>query len=258
VGAWIWPARLVVAVALIIPAAARAQIEPSAALDGVDGAAVLGALARECYDAGLAPDMPSDSIMDCSGVIEERSTGALTADEPNGDGRIVITHRLRFSVLERAEGGRVSGVAWTETEELGGIVEQPVTSEDYLRRVQRVLTAVIARLREQVAPPWAGRYESEQAWHLAAHLRAVSHCDANLASMTAESVAAELETIGLRAIDDDTRDRCEQLYTHLFEWGLARGDTAPTVAKYARYRAALPAEQRLCGGLLAPDAVCRP
>ena len=93
--------------------------------------------------------MPSDSIMDCSGVIEERSTGALTADEPNGDGRIVITHRLRFSVLERAEGGRVSGVAWTETEELGGIVEQPVTSEDYLRRVQRVLTAVVARLRDK-------------------------------------------------------------------------------------------------------------
>ena len=133
-----------------------------------------------------------------------------------------------------------------------------MTSEDYLRRVQRVLTAVVARLRAQGAPPWAGRYESEQAWHLDAHLRAVRHCDANLASMTAESVAAELETIGLRAIDDDTRDRCEQLYTHLFEWGLARGDTAPSVAEYARYRAALPAEQRLCGGLLAPDAVCRP
>ena len=241
-------ARLVVAVALVISGRVHAQTEPVVALDGTDGAAVLGALAKECYEARLTPEMPTATIMDCSSFSEE----------PADEGGVVVTHRLRFTLLERGDESRVSAAAWTETEELGSIIEQPVTSEEYLQRVQRVLTAVVARLRSQTAPPWVGRYESEQAWHLDAHLNAVRHCDANLASMTAESVAAELESIGLRALDDDTRDRCEQLYTHLFEWGLARGDTGPTVVEYARYRAALPAEQRLCGGSLAPDAACRP
>jgi hypothetical protein len=251
-------ARLVVALAFAVPVATGAQTEPSAALGDIDGAAVLDALAKECYEARLAVDRPSPSIMDCSGIADERAIDSATVEEPNDEGRIVVRHRIRFTALERAGAGRISAEAWTETEELGGVIEQPVTSEDYLLRVQRVLTAVVARLRSPAPPPWAGRYESEQAWHLDAHVRAVSHCDANLAKMTAESVAAELETIGLRALDDDTRDRCEQLYTHLFEWGLARGDSEPSVAEYARYRAALPAEQRICGGLLAPDAVCRP
>ena len=65
-------------------------------------------------------------------------------------------------------------------------------------------------------------------------------------------------SIGLRPLYEDARDRCEQLYTHLFEWSLARGDSDPTVAEYARYRAALPAEQRVCTGQLAPDASCAP
>ena len=241
-------ARLIVAAALAMPAAARAQTEPVVTLGDTDGPTVLAELAKECYAARLAPDMPTSTIMDCSSFDEDSG----------GEGQPVVTHRLRFTLLERGVDSRVSAAAWTETEELGSIIEQPVTSEEYLQRVQRVLTAVVARLRSQSAPPWTGRYESEQAWHLDAHLNGVRHCDANLASMTAESVAAELESIGLRALDDDTRDRCEQLYTHLFEWGLARGDTQPTVAEYARYRAALPAEQRLCGGALAPDAVCRP
>jgi hypothetical protein len=85
----------------------------------------------------------------------------------------------------------------------------------------------------------------------------VSHCDANLANMSAASVGADLESIGLRALGDDTRDRCEQLYTHLFEWGLARGNAQPSVERYERYRAALPPEQRVCSGQLARDATCR-
>ena len=76
--------------------------------------------------------------------------------------------------------------------------------------------------------------------------------------MAAESVAAELRSVGLYPLYDDTRDLCEQLYTHLFEWGLARGDADPTVAEYARYRDALPPEQRICTGQLAPDASCPP
>ena len=111
---------------MAIPAAARAQIEPSVALDGVEGTAVLDALAKECYEAGLAPDMPSPSIMDCSGVIEER----FLEGAPNDEGRLIVTHRLRFTSIERADTGRIGAEAWTETEELGSVIEQPVTSEE--------------------------------------------------------------------------------------------------------------------------------
>jgi len=241
--------------ALSLVAAARAQTEPSVALGRVDGAAALEALARECYEARLAPEMPSDAILDCSAVTAERALGA--ADAPNGDTRIVVKHNVRFTLLERADADRIGAEAWTETEELGTVIEQPVTAEEYLKRVQRVLNAVIARLTVHGAAPWAGRYDSEQAWHLDAHLHAVSYCDANLSRMTLESVTRELETVGLRPLDDDTRDRCEQLYTQLFEWGLARGDAAPSVAAYARYRSTLPPELRLCSGQLAPDATCK-
>ena len=192
--------------------------------------------------------------MDCSAVIEER----LLTGAPDGDDRLVVTRRLRFTLLERPDGGRIGAEAWTEIEELGSVIEQPFTSAEYLRRVQRVLSVAVARLRSTAPPPWAGRYESEQAWHLDAHLKAVSHCDANLARMTPESVAAELESVGPAPPREDTRDRCEQLYTHLFEWGLARGDANPTVVEYGRYRATLPAEQRACTGQLAPDASCPP
>jgi hypothetical protein len=231
-----------------------AQVEPSVSFENLDGAQVMSAIGTECYEAGLLPEMPAADILDCSGVIEERFVGGAPANED----RIVVTHRLRFTLLEREEAGRVAAEAWTETEELGNVIEQPVTAEEYLRRVQRVLTSVVARQKSPESPPWAGRFDSEQAWHLQAHLDAVSHCNANLASMTAESVAADSRSIGLRPLGDDTRDRCEQLHTYLFEWGLARGDADPTVAEYARYRAALPPDRRPCTGLLAPDAVCPP
>jgi hypothetical protein len=248
---------MLVAALLGVVASAGAQTEPGVALDGVAGAAALRALERECYEAGLTVDASNDPIIDCSAVIEERVVGGASAELDEGAERIVVRHKLRFTLLERAGAeGRIRAEAWTETEELGTVIEQPVTSQEYLRRVDRVLAAVVARLEGNAAPPWAGRFESEQAWHLEAHVRAVSHCDANLARMTAESVAAELATIGLRPTGDDRRDRCEQLYTHLYEWGLARGNAAPTVADYARYRAALPPEQRICSGQLALDASC--
>jgi hypothetical protein len=230
----------------------RAQSPLGVALDGVDGAAAFNALAQECYEAGLWSAMPSDSIMDCSDPLDERAVaaeGELTA--------AVVRRKVRFTLIERAGGGRIAAEAWTETEELGTVIEEPVTSADYLSRVQNVLNDVVARLRARDAAPWAGRFESEQAWHLAAHLRAVAHCDANLSSMTAAAVAAELESVGLRPLDDDTRDRCEQLYTHIYEWALVRSGVEPTVQGYVRHRAALPPEQRTCSGQLAWDATCR-
>jgi hypothetical protein len=244
--------RAFAAVGWVLAATGHAQTEPTVALGGVDGRAALDALARECYEAGLVPEMSSAEILDCSTVIEERVLAGAAED------RIVVTHKIRFTLFGRAAEARIGAEAWTETEERDNVIEQPVASADYLRRVQRVLNGVVARLGSTAPPPWVGRYESEQAWHLAAHLRAVSYCDANLQSMTPESTAEELASIGLRPQYDGTRDRCEQLYTHLYEWGLARGEENPTVSDYSRYRAALPPEQRGCTGQLAPDATCRP
>lgn len=247
--------KLLIGVALVAAtAAADAQITLGVSLDGVERAAVFNALARECYEAGMWSDMPTDSIMDCADPVE-----ASTSSEAPDAGVVsaVVRHKLRFTLIERAGAGRIGAEAWTETEELGTVIEESVTSEEYLRRVQGVLAAIVARLGARGAPPWAERFASEQAWHLEAHLRAVLHCDANLASMTADSVATELESIGLRALGDDTRDRCEQLYTHIYEWGLVRGGAEPSVQEYVRYRASLPPEQRLCSGQLARDATCR-
>lgn len=214
---------------------------------------MFNALAQECYEAGLWSEMPSDSIMDCTAVIEERSAGTVEPGATEPVDLVVVRHKLRFLLLERA----VSADAWTEIEELGTTIEQPITDDEYLRRLEDVLGNVVARVRAAGPPPWAGRYESEQAWHLDAHLNAVRLCDAGLARMTAESVAASLDSVGLRPISDDTRDRCEQLYTHIYEWGLARGEVSPTLENYTRYRAALPAERRTCSGQLARDASCR-
>jgi hypothetical protein len=75
--------------------------------------------------------------------------------------------------------------------------------------------------------------------------------------MTPASVGAQLESVGLRALDAGTRDRCEQLFTHIYEWALVRRDAEPTVQAYLRYRGSLPPEQRLCSGQLAWDAACR-
>jgi hypothetical protein len=240
------------ALAAAAASAAGAQTSPGVSFENLESAAVFNALAQECYEAGLWSEMPSDAIMDCADPVEG---GAADADAPVAG--TAVRRKVRFTLIERGGGGRIAAEAWTETEELGTVIEEPVTSVEYLGRVQGVLSAVVARLREREAQPWAPRFESEQAWHLAAHLRAVSHCDANLASSTAASIGAELESIGLRALDDDARDRCEQLYTHLYEWGLARGDAAPTVQAYRRYRASLPPEQRVCSGQLAWDATCR-
>jgi hypothetical protein len=248
----------VLAAALGFGEAARAQPTMSVPLGGASGSAVLNALAQECYEAGLWSEMPSDSIMDCTAVLEERTAGAAVPEDAEPADVVVVRHKLRFTLLERRVGeGSVSADAWIETEELGTTIEQPITSDDYLRRAHAVMQQVVARLAGGGPPPWAGRYESEQAWHLDAHLNAVRLCDAGLARMTAESVAADLERVGLRPIGDDTRDRCEQLYTHIYEWGLARGNAAPTLDDYTRYRAALPPEQRTCSGQLAREASCR-
>lgn len=241
-------------------AAASAQTAGEAPLSGVTRDAAFGELTKECYDAGMAVDMPSDGVLDCSAIVEQRSTSGAQLDPAEPDETLVtVRHKLRFTLTERAGGVDVAADAWMETEELGSVFEEPITFEEYLERVQGVLTDVGKRLHASPnAPPaWAGRYDSEQAWHLDAHLRAVAHCDANLADMTGEALGKQLEAIGVRALSADTRDRCEQLYQRLFEWGLERGDHEPTVGAYVEYREALPAEQRACLGRLALEVTCR-
>jgi hypothetical protein len=246
--------KLVVRLAFAVAAASAAEAQTGVSLDGVEGVAVFNALAQECYEAGMWSDMPNDSIMDCADPLEE----GAASDELGADvAAAVVRHKLRFTLVKRAGAGRIGVEAWTEIEELDAVIEEPATSQVYLLRVQGVLAAVVARLRSSGAPPWTGRYDSEQAWHLDAHLKAVSQCDANLASMTAPSVGEQLESVGLRALDADTRDRCEQLFTYIYEWALVRRDAEPTVQAYLRYRAALPPEQRVCSGQLAWDATCR-
>ena len=246
---------------LVAPAVVSGQAGVSVAVADVSADAVFRALGKECYDAGMLAEQPSDSVLDCSVVLEERSTGdaGSDADDPSeAAGNVIVRHRLRFTVLERAAGLSVAADAWTETEELGIAVDQPLTSEEYLERIRDVVVDVGGRLRESqgATPPWSPRYESEQAWHLEAHLGAVRHCDANLVSMSAGEAGELLESIGVRPLSDAARDRCEQLFQHVFEWGLARGDAEPTVAEYVRYREALPPEQRTCTGRLALGSPC--
>jgi hypothetical protein len=251
-------AALAATVAAAVPAA-FAQTAGSVSLEGIDSDAAFAALAKECYDAGMAADMPSDFVMDCSAILEERSSAGPSNDENDVVDTVVLSHKLRFTLNERADESSIAADAWTEIAELGTVVEEPITTEEYLRRVQSVLTDVGKRLRASAgAPPlYSGRYESEQAWHLDAHLRAVRYCDANLASMEAGALRGQLESIGVRPLAEDARDLCEQLYQPLFEWGLVRGDAEPTVEKYSKYRAGLPPEQRACAGRLALETSCR-
>ena len=233
---------------------AAAQTAGNVPLEGVDPAAVLEALALECYEAGLVADAPRNSSMDCSGIVEQRA-----ADNGDPDASVVIRQKLRFTVLDRADEPQITADAWTETEELGTVIETPITAAAYVSRVRDVLEHTVQHLRApETVRVWSPRYESEQAFTLDAHLHAVRRCDRDLESLHAETLGAELESIGLRPMSTEPRDRCEQLYERVYEWGLARGSQEPTLAAYARYRAALPPDQRTCSGQLALDAAaCR-
>jgi hypothetical protein len=249
--------------ALGAASAALAQVSPRVLLQGVASDAAFDALAQECYEAGMLSETPSGSIMDCGVILEERSSGvrsrATDTDEDTAiDDTIIVRHKIRFTLFERAEGLSITADPWTQFEELGVVLEEPIVSEEYLGRVESVLSDIGERLRTRAeAAPWAVRYESEQAFHLDAHLRSVSRCEESLSGMSSESVGRQLESVGIWPLSPDTRDRCEQLYQYLFEWGLARGNTEPTVDAYARYRASLPPEQRPCSGRLALQATCR-
>src|SRR5262245_33188594 len=197
--------RVVLTAALAALAALRAEAQTavSVPLDGVDPKALLETLALECYEAGLAADVPRDSSMDCSGILEERA-----AENGDPEASVVIRQKVRFTVLDRAGEPQIAADAWTETEELGTVIETPVTSEAYLSRVSGVLERAVRQLSTpETSPAWSPRYESEQAFKLDAHLRAVRRCDKDLENLRAETLGAQLESIGVRPMSADARDR---------------------------------------------------
>ena len=51
--------RLLVGLALAVAAAGAAEAQTGVALEGADGAAVLNALAQECYEGGMWANMTS-------------------------------------------------------------------------------------------------------------------------------------------------------------------------------------------------------
>jgi hypothetical protein len=247
-----------VALSLAFAGAACAQ-SSSAELEGVTVDALVQALATECYEAGMATELLNGAILVCSTVLEERSSGTVTPGEPD-PGATVLTHKLRFTPIERGDRVWVGADAWIEVAELGTVVEQPISTDEYLARVDAVLADVGKRLQganeSTESPAWKGRYADQREWELDAHLRAVALCDARLRELDANALGAQLRSAGIYPLEDDTRGRCEQLYQHLFQWGLARGITEPTVEQYQRFRESLPPGERPCSGRLALTFTC--
>jgi hypothetical protein len=202
----------------------------------------------------------SDEIIVCSAGLsgdEELVDGMNIIDVHDGFAR----HRIRFALAEREGGVRVWAYPWIEIEEPGGnVLELTVSSEEYLNRVQSVLTDTAAAFgteARQDANPWSEYYDSQDEWRLDAHLQAVAFCDTRLADLTAEELQRRLELAAFQPFGKDLRSRCEELYEEIFRWGLARGLDRPTVEGYAEYRAALPPQERICTGRLALGSACR-
>lgn len=250
----------IVAFAGVLQCPVFGQEVPTLLLEGRDADEVANALSRECYDAGMSVEVIEGPNVICSTSLEaeERVLDDLAiASVEQG----LVRHRVRFALAERTAGVRVWAYPWIEIEEIDGVVlEEDIRSAAYLSRIREVLERIDAALAAgdgaASRAPWQAHYESEQDWHLDAHLRAVEHCDGSLEDLSLEQVDRQLEQAGINPIGDSLRDRCEELYEPVFRWGLARGDTQPTAEEYIEYRASLPRARR-CTGQLALAARCR-
>jgi hypothetical protein len=239
---------------------AAAAAEAELFFDGARVEDVLEALYGECYEAGMSAQTVGEQIIMCSANLtgsERLLEGVAIVNVHEGH----VRHRIRFALAERAAGVQTWAYTWIEVEEPDGhVLEEDITSAEYLRRVRDVLDGISAALSGGAttqAPPWAQRYDTQDEWRLDAHIRAVAHCDANLADLTPERLEGQIAAVELRPFGRDLRSRCEELYEEVFKWGLAMGLDAPTVEAYAEHRAALPAEERTCPGRLALAAACR-
>jgi hypothetical protein len=241
------------AVLALAAGAAAANVEPEASFANTDVEAVAAALSRLCFDAGMGVEQPTAATIVCSAVIDPNETpppGVTIVNVHGGHS----THRLRFTLVARGAGVRVWASSWIEIVEPDGtVLEQDVSSEAYLVRVQRALDEVAASFADgaRVQPRWADRYATEQDWRLDAHIQAVAYCDRRLPELDRDSIEEQILAVGLRPFGSALRDRCEALYEHIYEWGLERGIAAPEAEDYLSYRAALPPEERACPARIA-------
>lgn len=250
----------VTALAVLMSAPAFAQSVPTLLFEDASVQDVANALYERCYDAGMAVESSDAGMIACSASLdgaEPLPADIAIADVHEGH----VRHLIRFSLADRAEGVRVWAHPWIETSEADGIVlEDEIRSSAYLARVQTVLGQIGEALASGAgaAPrePWADHYESEDAWRLDAHLRAVEYCDRRSGDLTVEQIERRLELAEVQPLSRSLRGRCEELYEPVFGWGLARGVADPTVEGYADYRASLPDDER-CAGQLALEATCR-
>lgn len=236
-----------------------AQSVPTHLFEGKSVDAVRNALYEACYEAGMTTETGAGAMLECSSSLEgdERSLADIAIADVH-EGRVV--HRIRFALAERAEGVRAWAYPRIEILEPDGVVlEAEIASPAYLERVATVLERTDASLEADSsgggAQPWRNHYDTRRAWTLEAHLRAVEHCDRNLDDLTPGVLERLVEQAGVQPRGETQRDRCEELYTPVYEWGLARGVETPTVEGYAEYRESLPPAQR-CEGLLALGAEC--
>jgi hypothetical protein len=232
----------------LVAASAGANVEPEVTVDHADVAPIATALSRLCFDAGMGVEQPAAATIVCSALIDPNETpppGVTIVNVHGGHS----THRLRFTLAMRGASVTVWASSWIEIVEPDGTrLEQDVTSEAYLARVQRALDAVAASFADgtHARPLWADRYETEQDWRLAAHLQAVAHCDRHLQALDPQRIEQQIRAVGIRPFGTALRDRCEALYEHVFEWGLAGGIEAPEVEDYLAYRESLPRDLRPC------------
>ncbi len=266
--------RAVAVIAMAVNMATAAAIEPEGRFANVSMEQVVTALHRQCFNAGMAVSMPDDNAVLCSVIVARGDELLLHADDLPPDisiGRVhggEIAHQLRFTLAERGNDVRVWAHAWlTVSEGDGAVLEEDISSPVYLSRLQRVFDDLAASadpadddaaaaVATVLNAGWADHFDSEHDLRLAAHLRAVAHCDRLSAGLDADAIDEGLRAIGLRPYGNSPRDRCEAMYEVIFEWGLARGMEQPGMQAFRAFLDAQPHDQPVCMGRVALASYC--
>lgn len=269
-------------VTMAMTIATASAIEPEGRFDSAAMEHVVTALHRQCFQAGMSVSMPDDNAVLCSVTVARGDELMLRAEDLPGDvsiGRVhggEIAHKLQFTLAERGAGVRVWAHAWLEISESdGAVLEEDIGSTAYLSRVQRVFDDLTAAFAEPAGggdhaladvatalnAGWADHFDTEHDLRLAAHLRAVAHCNRLSADSDPDTDAVVaidegLRIIGLHPGGSSPRDRCEALHEVIFEWGLARGMEQPDMQTFRTFLDAQPEDQRVCMGRVALTSYC--
>ncbi len=248
---------MVMTATMTITMTTAAAIEPEGRFANVSMHQVMAALQRQCFEAGMAVAMPDDHAVLCSVIVARGDELLLRADDLPRDvsiGRVhggEIAHQLRFTLAERDNDVRVWAHAWlTVSEADGAVLEEDIGSPVYLARLQRVFDDLAASFADPADD------DSEHELRLAAHLRAVAHCDRLSADLDVDAIDEGLRVIGLHPYGSSPRDRCEALYEVVFEWGLARGMERPDMQGFRAFLDAQPDDRRVCMGRVSLASYC--